>query len=211
MQADAFAELLDALGIDRIDVVAFSAGTPSAVQLGLRYPDRVRRLVVMSGAWPGSFSKVPLPVEKLFYRSDLLMWLAKTLAGPALLRLVAGIPRSFPVSDADRAQVLWLVETVFPVRERSTGIVFDAYVGNPDVDGHPLEALSVPTLVVHSRDDTLTPFGPADEAASRIPHARLLAPDTGGHLMLGRGDETREAVTAFLSPTTRASAVTPTP
>lgn len=199
MQADAFAELLDALGIERLDVVAFSAGTPSALQLALRHPDRVRHLVVMSGDWPGAFTKAPMPVEKLLYGSDLLMWLAKTLGGPALIRLIAGIPKTFRVSDADRAQVLSLVDTIFPVRERSAGIVFDAYVGNPDVDDYPLEALAVPILVVHSRDDTLASFQPAKKAASRIPGARLLAHETGGHLMLGREHETQDVVGAFLS------------
>lgn len=38
-QADAFAALLDMLGIDQIDVVAESAGATSALQLALRHPE----------------------------------------------------------------------------------------------------------------------------------------------------------------------------
>jgi predicted alpha/beta hydrolase family esterase len=53
--------------------------------------------------------------------------------------------------------------------------------------------------VVHSRDDTLASYRPAEEAAARIPHAQLLAHDSGGHLMLGRDDATKAAVSAFLS------------
>ena len=199
MQADAFVDLLNALGIDQLDVVAFSAGSTSALQFALRHPDRIRHLVVMSGDWPGAFSKAPVPVEKLAYQSDLLMWLAKTLAGPALFRLVAGIPKSFPLTQRDQTQVRALIDSIFPVRERSTGIIFDAYIGNPDVDTYPLETITVPTLIVHSRDDTLASFGPAESAAARIPHARLLAHDSGGHLQLGRDDETQDAVQAFLS------------
>lgn len=202
-QADAYAELFDALGIDQVDVVAFSAGSPSALQLALRHPDRVRHLVVMSGDWPGAFTTSPLPVEKLLYRSDLLMWLSKELAGGALLRLVAGIPKDFPLTAQDRTRVLSLIDSIFPVRERSTGIIFDAFVGNPDVDTYPLEAIAVPSLIVHSRDDTLASFEPAEAAASRIPHAQLLAHDSGGHLMLGRDTETNEAVRAFLAAPTR--------
>lgn len=81
MQADAFAELLDALGIDQLDVVGFSAGSTSALQFALRHPGRVRHLVVLSGDWPGAFPQAPLALEKLFYQSDLLMWLAKTVGG----------------------------------------------------------------------------------------------------------------------------------
>jgi pimeloyl-ACP methyl ester carboxylesterase len=199
MQADGFADLLDALGIDQADVVAFSAGSTSALQFAMRHPDRIRHLVVMSGDWPGAFSKAPLPVEKLAYQSDLLMWLATTLAGPTLLRLVAGIPKSFSLTQQDQTQVRALIDSIFPVRDRSSGIIFDAYTGNPDVDTYLLETITVPTLIVHSRDDTLATFGPAESAAARIPHARLLAHDSGGHLQLGRADETRDAVQAFLS------------
>jgi pimeloyl-ACP methyl ester carboxylesterase len=199
LQADAFVDLLNALGIEQLDVVAFSAGSTSALQFALRHPDRIRHLVVMSGDWPGAFSKAPLPVEKLAYQSDLLMWLAKTLAGPALSRLVAGIPKSFPLTQRDQTQVRALIDSIFPVRARSTGIIFDAYIGNPDVDTYPLETITVPTLIVHSRDDTLASFGPAESAAARIPDARLLAHDSGGHLQLGRLVETRDAVQAFLS------------
>jgi pimeloyl-ACP methyl ester carboxylesterase len=37
-QADAYALLLDALGIERAAVVGFSAGGPSVIQFALRYP-----------------------------------------------------------------------------------------------------------------------------------------------------------------------------
>ncbi|GAA4398996.1 alpha/beta hydrolase [Fodinibacter luteus] len=199
MQADAVVDLLDALGIAQVDIVAFSAGSTSALQVALRHPDRISHLVVLSGDWPGAFSKAPRPAEKLAYQSDLVMWLATKLAGPALLRLVAGIPKGFPLTQQDRAQVRELIESIFPVRERSTGTIFDAYTGNPDVDTYPLETITVPTLIVHSRDDTLASFAPAESAAQRIPHARLLAHDSGGHLQLGRVDETQDAVRAFLS------------
>lgn len=199
MQADAFAELLDALGIEDLDVVGFSAGSTSALQLALRHPVRVRHLIVMSGAWPGSFSRAPPAAEGIAYRSDLLMWLGKALAGPALLRLVAGIPKGFELTEQDRDTVMSLVDCIFPVRERSSGVIFDAYAGNQDVDNCPLESLTVPTLIVHSRDDELASFGPAEAAAARVPHARLLAHDSGGHLMLGRDAPTRAAVAEFLA------------
>lgn len=191
-------ELIDALGIDQLDVVAFSAGSTSALQFALRHPDRIRHLVVLSGDWPGAFSTAPPPVEKLVYQSDLLMWLAKTLAGRSLFRLVAGIPKGFPLTEPDKTQVRAIIDSIFPVRDRSTGVIFDAYVGNSDVDTYPLEAINAPTLIVHSRDDTLASFEPAESAAARIPHAQLLAHDTGGHLQLGRADQTRHAVQVFL-------------
>lgn len=54
--------VLDALGIDRADVVAIDAGVPAAFLLGARYPGRVRRLVLMEAllpGLPGGFSTPP--------------------------------------------------------------------------------------------------------------------------------------------------------
>jgi len=51
-QADAFAALLDALGIAQIDVIAVSAGATSALQLALRHPKRVKHLAVLVGNLP---------------------------------------------------------------------------------------------------------------------------------------------------------------
>src|SRR5215208_6881545 len=39
-QADAYAALLDTLGVERVAVVGFSDGGPSALQFALRYPER---------------------------------------------------------------------------------------------------------------------------------------------------------------------------
>jgi pimeloyl-ACP methyl ester carboxylesterase len=42
-QADAYAALLDSLGIERVAVVGFSGGGPSALQFALRHPSTARR------------------------------------------------------------------------------------------------------------------------------------------------------------------------
>jgi pimeloyl-ACP methyl ester carboxylesterase len=41
MQAEAYACLLDSLGVDRVGVVGVSMGGPSALQFALRYPHRI--------------------------------------------------------------------------------------------------------------------------------------------------------------------------
>ena len=53
-QADAFAAVLDVLGIAKIDVIAVSAGATSALQLAMRHPDRVKHLAVLGGNLSGS-------------------------------------------------------------------------------------------------------------------------------------------------------------
>ena len=84
-QADAFVALLDALGIDRIDVVGVSAGATSALQLALRHPERVKHLAVLVGNLPGSPTAVVQPSSTKLFNRQLPLWVLRTFA-PALVR-----------------------------------------------------------------------------------------------------------------------------
>ncbi len=52
-EADRYVALLDALGIDRVAVLAWSGGGPAAYRFAVRHPDRVRTLVVVAGSRRG--------------------------------------------------------------------------------------------------------------------------------------------------------------
>ena len=47
MQADAYAELLDRLSLDKVILVGISAGAWSSMQFAIRHPDRCRALVLL--------------------------------------------------------------------------------------------------------------------------------------------------------------------
>jgi pimeloyl-ACP methyl ester carboxylesterase len=207
LQADVFGELLDPLAIDHIDAIGFSAGATSALQLALRHPDRMRHLVIMSGNLPGPVAATPPPaILKALFRSDIVMWLAKVLARPALMRLVGGVPNDFAFTPEQHTTVTTIIDSIFPVRDRTDGVLFDAYESNPAVNDYPLGAIHVPTLIVHSSDDTLASYDVARNAAQRIPGARLVTHTSGGHLMLGQDTATRAALEAFLAATSVGSA-----
>ena len=58
----------------------------------------------------------------------------------------------------------------------------------------------MPTLIVHAKDDPLVSHEAAHRAAGRIPGARLLSVERGGHLLLGGHREViGHEVTAFLA------------
>lgn len=199
LQAEAFVELLEHLGIEQVDVIGYSAGSVSALQLVLRHPERVRRLVIMCGDLPGPKAVRPPAIAKLVVKSDVPVWLAKAVARPALVRFVGGLPKGASPTGEERERVLAMIDSIFPVRERSAGVLFDWFVSNPDVNGYPLESVAVPTLFVHAQDDSLASYDAAVAAADRIPGARLLPLERGGHLMLGQRTTTRASVEPFLS------------
>jgi len=66
MQADAFAVFMRALGIDDAVVLAGSAGSTSALHLGVRHPERVRALVLVSANVPGPHLSKGTPPRFLF-------------------------------------------------------------------------------------------------------------------------------------------------
>jgi pimeloyl-ACP methyl ester carboxylesterase len=81
------------------------------------------------------------------------------------------------------------------------GFIFDAFVSNADVNGYNLEAISVPTLIAHTKDDQLASHDASKRAAERIPGARFVSLDSGGHLMIGQHKKQREALARFFAET----------
>jgi pimeloyl-ACP methyl ester carboxylesterase len=200
LQADTHAALLSALGIDRAAVVAGSAGTTSALELALRHSDRVTGLVLLSSNAPGPHHDtdgIPQWLARHLWASDPLMWIARTYAARSISSLM-GIPPDLPLTPADRARLEEELDSIFPVSRRVRGCLFDAYTGNKAINTLALEEVRVPTLIIHFRDDTGAPFAGAQTLAQRIPNARTLFLDHGGHLGLGDHPEVETTLHRFL-------------
>ena len=101
------------------------------------------------------------------------MWALKVFNRPMLARLM-GVPNGFPHGVEQAEFVSEMLDSIFPVGPRANGIVFDAFVSNPEVNSCHLEALGVPTLLIHARDDPMIPFAAAQQAAERIPGSVLV-------------------------------------
>jgi pimeloyl-ACP methyl ester carboxylesterase len=197
-QADAFAALLDRLGIDQIDVIGCSAGATSALQLALRHPRRVKHLVIVVGNLPGSPTAVVQPPSAKFQR-QFVMWALRTFAPSTMIRMIAAVPKEFVMTSEDARYVNEFIDSLFPVS--TDGFIFDAFVSNADVNGYNLEAINVPTLIAHTKDDQLASHDASKRAAERIPGARFVSLDSGGHLMIGQRKKQREALARFFAET----------
>jgi pimeloyl-ACP methyl ester carboxylesterase len=195
-QADAFAALLDMLGIDQIDVIGLSAGTTSALQLALRHPGRVKHLAILVGNLPGSPTAVVQPPSAKFQR-QFVMWALRTFAPSTMIRMIAAVPKEFVMTSDDVRFVNEFIDSLFPMSP--DGVNFDLFVSNADVNNYKLEAISVPTLIVHTKDDQLASHEASQRAAERIPGARFVSLESGGHLMLGQTKIIRDEVADFFA------------
>ena len=204
-QADAHLALLDVLGVQRAVVLGVSAGTRSALELALRHPERVSALVLVV---PATYvpQDVPLATRRqadfpvilwlVNAGADFAWWALERIAPDMLIRFV-GVPPEVVRAAApqDRDAVLALVHSINPLSARFAGINVDS---QPDLSERPLPQLRVPTLLVTARDDLFDTYPSAQYAAARIPGARLVVYDTGGHLLVGHGAAVRAEIAAFL-------------
>ena len=70
---------------------------------------------------------------------------------------------------------------------------------NADVTNYNLEGISVPTLFAHTKDDQLASHEASLRAAERIPGARFVSLESGGHLMLGQTKIIRDEFADFFA------------
>ncbi len=205
-QAEALLDILDAQGLDRIGVIAMSGGVPPALQLAALAPDRITGLALLSSApftpLTAASQDPPMPAwaYQMLFSTDFPIW--------AILHTAPGLlDPAFDVTPALRARmtpedastVAALVQTFLPVTDRLFGLANEGAAIDPAAS-YPLDRITVPTLIVHARDDGINPFPIAKFLARSLPRARFLPMDTGGHLLLGHKAEVTAAIAEILGP-----------
>jgi pimeloyl-ACP methyl ester carboxylesterase len=209
-QADAHACLLDALGIGRAAVMGGSAGAPSALQMAIRHPDRVSALILLvplaykPPSQADSAAPMPAWVEAAMMRligSDFLFWAALHVARDQVIGLVLATPPELltTASPQERARVNAMLDNILPVSIRAEGLRSDSTVGKHLVRS-PLESIHMPTLIISARDDRYGTYATAKYTASRIPRAKFVGFDQGGHTWVGHDDEVMAEIVKLLVP-----------
>jgi 2-hydroxy-6-oxonona-2,4-dienedioate hydrolase len=203
-QADAFADLLDALNVKRVAILAFSGGVPPALQFAQRYPQRTSALVLASGApytpLTAAEQKLPMPiwVYQALFSSDYPYWVLQHVARSSLEPMFDITPALRAAAPPEEQPfIAGMVDAFQPVTARTDGVRNEGAAVDPRAR-YRVEAITAPTLVVHSRDDHLNPFMFGEYTAQHIRGAQFLPLASGGHLLLGHHAEVRARVNAFL-------------
>jgi 2-hydroxy-6-oxonona-2,4-dienedioate hydrolase len=187
-QAHAYAALLDHLGVERVAVVAFSHGGPSALLFAALYPERVSSLCLVStgvvAASTGDQGQANQKGSALttIFQHDWLYWGMTRLFKKQFMGLMGATDAVIlELTPGQQELVDRIIEEMNPVSPRSAGVVFDNRATLP---GDRIAAIQAPTLILHATDDTLQPFHNAEFAAATIPGAKLVRFERGGHLLM---------------------------
>jgi 3-oxoadipate enol-lactonase len=192
MAADAKG-VLDAIGIDKANVLGASMGGMIAQEFALTYPDRVINLVLACTTCGGAKSVAPPPETIAF------------VSNPERAKL--------SVEQRARDAVPWLWSKEFVAKHPEA---VDEYVAitlkypTPPyafinqaqaIAGHDtyerLPQIKVPTLVIAGDSDRLVPFENSKVLASRIPGAELVVLKNAGH-GVGESPDAGKTILDFL-------------
>jgi pimeloyl-ACP methyl ester carboxylesterase len=182
-----YLDLFDALGLERFNLAGASFGGWIAAEFALRYPERIRRLVLASAA--GLWLNESPPAD-LF---------AKLQDTAALRRLLLANPRSF-VGDLlfpdqpDEARL----EAALRGMQAVARLGWSPPMHNPKLRAR-LRRVTAPTLVLWGAEDRFLPPAYAAAFSSAIPQAEVRLIKNCGHLpMFEQESEFVAAVTKFL-------------
>jgi len=187
-QAKAFIELLDELNVDKVYLLATSAGGAVAIRFALDYPERTKGLILYSSGMPliEKPDKYPEYIGvPAFFCNNFGMWLLKPFFRPMM-----GMESS-------------TIYGMLPVNERREGIIIDSSITNPDMlrnyDEYVTENLQVPVLIFQAKDDKIVVYEQTEQAVNRFPNCTFIVFETGGHLMSGNDKIINAELEKFLN------------
>jgi pimeloyl-ACP methyl ester carboxylesterase len=192
MLADDLAGLMDALRIKQAHVLGISLGGYVAQEFALKYPERVKRLVLCSTSIGGVHAIPPAP--------DMIVALLTPVAGQDDLRERVALSVS-PACAATHPEdidkmVAWRLDNPQPAYAYNRQLM--SSVGWTS-EGR-LGQIIAPTMVLAGTADTVVPPGNAELLAEGIPHAELRLLEGAGHLInVEQADEFNQEVIRFLT------------
>ncbi|MCC8973772.1 alpha/beta fold hydrolase [Bradyrhizobium brasilense] len=183
--------VVDTSGLQRFPLFGYSQGCAVSVVFATRYPDRVSKLVLYGGFALGRYKRPSVTAADLerYKATATLMRLGWDSDEPTFRQLLTS--QLAPTATVEQA-------AAFNVMQRKStspdnAVRYYETVSNFDVT-ELLPRVSVPTLVLHVRDDLMVPVEEGRRLAAGIPSARFVALPGRNHALL----ETDPGMAQFL-------------
>jgi pimeloyl-ACP methyl ester carboxylesterase len=181
--ADDLAGLLDALALERVDMLGVFMGGMTAQEFAIRHPDRLGRLILT-----GTYAR---PDAKRRLLLQTWQTLARAGAGPEVFlgeRLLWTLQdETLEQSDLIEAMAASFPGDSPPISAEILIRQCDACLAHDSFDR--LREIQHPTLILCGRQDQLTPPKLHRELADEIPNSRLVTLGYGAHLVLAESAE----------------------
>ncbi len=204
--ADDTVGLLDVLGIDQAHIVGYSLGGAIALELAIKYPERVKNLILV-----GAFARLsPIGLS----RTHLLMSMFRN---------------GVDIETVLRNFYLWFFSDKFFSNEEQVTAALNSFINHPfpqpshglegqvdAITGHDsrdrLGRITAPTLVLVGKDDINTPVKLSEQLATGIPDAKLVVlEDTAHSLPIEAPDRFNKIILDWLEKTGMKNPATPPP
>ncbi|MGD1992934.1 MAG: alpha/beta hydrolase [Anaerolineae bacterium] len=179
-QSDQTVGLMDALGVDQAVLIGNSAGGAVATYTALRYPDRIRALVLVDAA---------------IYRGEgSPTWILPLLRTPQMRRLGPLFVRSIRNWGQDFGRSAWhdpsrLTQEIWEGYTRPLRVndwdraLWELGIAGPSPDlAARLDQLTLPVLVITGDDDQIVPTEESIRLADELSNAALVVIPNCGHV-----------------------------
>jgi len=197
--AEAVIGLLDALELERADLIGNSMGGRVALEAGLRFPERVGRLALLAPSLAWLRARPWAPLLRLVPTELGLIQPAPRALVERIVRQV--VPRSdeqWTAAGIDEFLRSYLTPRGRAAFYAAARNIYLEEPHGPDGFWTRLGSLAVPALFVWGRHDTLVPIGFARHVRRVLPGAEHLELRCGHVPQLERPRETHDAVSRFL-------------
>jgi pimeloyl-ACP methyl ester carboxylesterase len=172
-------DVLDELGIDAAHIAGLSLGGAVAQELAIRFPGRVRGLILISTSTSGPLSIPPDP--RTLLAATRLIW-TESVRRRNVWLAPAMFADGFAEREAEQARALTQLVLVHPPSAWAlAGQYVAACLHDRALDLHRIRA---PTLVLHGADDILVPATNGRKLADGIADAELHEFPRAGHMLL---------------------------
>jgi pimeloyl-ACP methyl ester carboxylesterase len=174
-----FETVVDALGLEQFSIFGMSQGAAIAAAYAARHPERVSKLIVVGGYAQGRNKR---GIEIDARQAEAMMTMMRVGWGDEHSAFMQAFS-SIYVPKGTPEQITWYTQLQRKAASAENAVRLRTLFDNIDVS-ELLSAVPVPTLVLHSRHDSVVPFDQGRLFAAAVPNARFVSLESDNHVVM---------------------------